>query len=58
MVMSDAKPRETAILSRGEYLKPAEKVSFATPAFLPPLPKGRPGQSTRVRPLARRPSIR
>ena len=25
---------ETSILSRGEYLQPAEKVSFATPAFL------------------------
>ncbi len=37
MIMSDAKPRETSILSRGEYLTPTEKVSFATPAFLPPL---------------------
>src|SRR5262249_24507171 len=36
MIMSDAKPRETAILNRGEYLKPGTKVSFATPAFLPP----------------------
>jgi hypothetical protein len=35
MVMSDAKPRETSILNRGEYLSPTEKVSFATPAFLP-----------------------
>lgn len=42
MVMSDAKPRETSILSRGEYLQPTEKVSFATPAFLPPLPAGAP----------------
>ena len=42
MVMSDAQPRETKILDRGEYLKPTEKVSFATPAFLPPLPEGRP----------------
>ena len=42
MVMSDAKPRQTAILTRGEYLKPAEKVSFSTPRFLPPLPKGSP----------------
>jgi hypothetical protein len=38
MVMSDAQLRETKILSRGEYLNPTEKVSFATPAFLPPLP--------------------
>ncbi len=42
MVMSDAQPRPTAILTRGEYLKPGEKVAFATPAFLPPLPKGAP----------------
>lgn len=40
MIMSDDKPRETAILERGEYLKPKEKVTFATPAFLPPLPPG------------------
>jgi hypothetical protein len=37
MIMSDAKPRQTSILDRGEYLKPTEKVSFATPAFLPPI---------------------
>ena len=42
MVMSDAQPRQTSILTRGEYLKPAEKVSFSTPKFLPPLPKKRP----------------
>ncbi|MBL4884907.1 MAG: PSD1 domain-containing protein [Planctomycetaceae bacterium] len=42
MVMSDAKPRETFILDRGEYLKPLDKVSFATPKFLPPLPDGAP----------------
>jgi hypothetical protein len=42
MIMSDANPRPTAILSRGEYLTPGEKVSFATPAFLPPLPPGAP----------------
>lgn len=40
MIMSDDKPRETAILDRGEYLKPTTKVSFAPPAFLPPLPDG------------------
>ncbi len=38
MVMSDEKPRQTSILSRGEYLQPTEPVSFNTPAFLPPLP--------------------
>jgi len=47
MVMSDAQPRETHILIRGEYLNPGEKVSFATPAFLPPMkeewPKSRLG---------------
>ncbi len=42
MVMSDARPRATAILTRGEYLKPGDKVSFTTPAFLPPMPKGAP----------------
>ena len=42
MVMSDDKPRETHVLSRGEYLKPAEKVTFNTPAFLPPLPADAP----------------
>jgi hypothetical protein len=42
MVMSDEKPRETAILDRGEYLNPKEKVTFATPAFLPPLPADAP----------------
>ncbi len=42
MIMSDAKPRQTKILDRGEYLKPKEKVTFATPAFLPPLPEDAP----------------
>ena len=42
MIMSDDQPRETHILSRGEYLNPAEKVSFATPAFLPPQPADAP----------------
>ena len=47
MVMRDDKPRATFVLSRGDYLKPADKVDFATPAFLPPLaadaPKNRLG---------------
>jgi hypothetical protein len=42
MIMSDAQARDTAILDRGEYLKPTEKVTFATPAFLPPQPEGAP----------------
>lgn len=42
MIMSDDQPRETAILSRGEYLQPTEKVSFTTPSFLPPLPADAP----------------
>lgn len=42
MVMSDAQPRETHILDRGEYLQPLEKVSFSTPAFLPPLAESQP----------------
>ncbi len=42
MVMSDDKPRETHILNRGQYLSPEEKVEFATPAFLPPLPPDAP----------------
>jgi hypothetical protein len=47
MVMSDAQPRQSNILLRGEYLNPGEKVSFATPKFLPAmeesLPKNRLG---------------
>jgi hypothetical protein len=42
MVMSDERPRETHILDRGEYLQPLDKVSFATPQFLPPLAAGAP----------------
>lgn len=42
MIMSDDKPRETHILDRGEYLKPTDLVSFATPEFLPALPEGAP----------------
>lgn len=40
--MSDDKPRESHVLSRGEYLKPTDKVTFNTPAFLPPLPADAP----------------
>jgi hypothetical protein len=43
MVMSDERPRETKILDRGDYLSPkGEKLTFAPPAFLPPLPDGAP----------------
>ena len=43
MIMSDAKPRETRILDRGDYLAPVGDVlHFETPAFLPPLPADQP----------------
>jgi hypothetical protein len=42
MIMADDKPRESHILDRGEYLKKKDKVTFATPAFLPPLPASAP----------------
>lgn len=42
MIMSDAQPRDTHILERGEYLKKGEKIAFDTPAFLPPLPSDAP----------------
>jgi hypothetical protein len=38
MVMSDAKPRDTHILDRGNYESPKAKVTIDTPGFLPPLP--------------------
>jgi len=34
MVMSDALPRKTHLLDRGNYLSPTEEVSCGTPAFL------------------------
>ena len=42
MIMSDEKARETAILDRGEYLRPKDKITFSTPAVLPPMPDGAP----------------
>jgi hypothetical protein len=38
MVMSDAKPRDTHILDRGNYESPKAKVTIDVPGFLPPLP--------------------
>jgi hypothetical protein len=39
MVMSDAQPRQTRLLDRGDYLSPhGDPIAFATPATLPPLP--------------------
>ncbi len=43
MVMKEIdKPRDAFILKRGEYDKPDGKVSMATPAVLPAMPKGAP----------------
>lgn len=43
MVMQEMpKPRDTFVLMRGEYDKPGEKVSAATPAVLPPFADGTP----------------
>jgi Protein of unknown function (DUF1553)/Protein of unknown function (DUF1549)/Concanavalin A-like lectin/glucanases superfamily/Planctomycete cytochrome C len=43
MVMAELeKPRETAILGRGDYRNRGEKVTPGVPAILPPLPAGAP----------------
>jgi cytochrome c553 len=43
MVMSDAEPRETRVLDRGDYLAPVgEPLTFRPPSFLPQLPEGVP----------------
>lgn len=43
MVMGEmAAPRDTFVLTRGDYDKKGEKVLPGTPAFLPPLPAGEP----------------
>ena len=43
MVMQDmTPPRPTFVLTRGEYDKPAEQVTAAVPAVLPPMPAGAP----------------
>jgi mono/diheme cytochrome c family protein len=44
MVMQEMdKPRDTFLLVRGAYDARGEKVAMAVPAFLPPIPKGEPG---------------
>lgn len=42
MVMQEGPVRDTFILKRGEYDKPEAKVTMATPAVLPPMPKDAP----------------
>jgi mono/diheme cytochrome c family protein len=42
MVMSDARPRQTKLLDRGNYEQPREPVTSGPPAFLPPLPADAP----------------
>jgi Protein of unknown function (DUF1549)/Protein of unknown function (DUF1553)/Planctomycete cytochrome C len=43
MVMKELdQPRDAFILKRGEYDKPADKVSMTTPAIFPPMPEGAP----------------
>jgi hypothetical protein len=43
MVMRELpEPRPARVLERGEYDKPGEEVTAATPAVLPPLPEGAP----------------
>lgn len=42
MVMKEGPIRDAFVLRRGEYDKPGERVGMATPAILPPIPKGEP----------------
>ncbi|MDX1934539.1 MAG: PSD1 and planctomycete cytochrome C domain-containing protein [Capsulimonadales bacterium] len=42
MILSDAQPRKTRILQRGNYEMPGEEVTPAPPAFLPAPPDGTP----------------
>ena len=42
VMQESGKPKDTFILMRGEYNKPGEKVTAATPAVLPPLAAGAP----------------
>jgi hypothetical protein len=41
-LMARAEPRDTAILKRGDFLKPTKKVGAGTPAFLHALPEDAP----------------
>ncbi len=42
VLQTRGQPRETHILKRGDFLKPAEKVSPGVPGFLQPLPQNAP----------------
>jgi len=42
MVMAETKPRDTFLLDRGNYEARKEKVTFATPGFLPSMPTNQP----------------
>ena len=42
MIMSDAKPRKTFVLERGNYEQQRAEVTAATPEFLPPMPANAP----------------
>jgi mono/diheme cytochrome c family protein len=42
VLQARAVPRETHVLKRGDFLKPAARVSAGVPAFLHPLPAGAP----------------
>jgi mono/diheme cytochrome c family protein len=42
MVMREGPPRQSFVLTRGEYDKPGEKVEPGLPASLPPMPAGSP----------------
>ena len=42
MIMSDARPRTSHVLDRGQYLSPQGAVDFDVPECLPPLPEAAP----------------
>jgi hypothetical protein len=49
VLLAREQPRDTHILKRGDFLKPAQKVSPGVPAFLHPLPAEALGELTRPR---------